>query len=243
MTDTKSWEGMMEAFRAMMGEELDKRLSNIATKTDLDVIKTEVSELREDNKKIKSELNTVQQKLSESERRLESIERKNCEKRLIWRGLKISDNLSMEVRKVCQEVLKVPEEIIIEKVEQIGKNSKNPAILVEFAKKEDVNKVLLQTKQLKGTKISIDRELTKTGWERKKMLLKARKIIKEIDNSKVIKIIGDKMKIENKVFLWRNSKLYYGDADATTELEKMYNKNFSHLYSEVDKLEDKRRTQ
>lgn len=125
-------------------------------------------------------------------------------KRLIFGGIPAvrEREKTTAVRELCDSVLGIKEELLIDRAFKIGRKEKdNRPVLVEFIKTSDVAKVLKNTKKLKGTGMWINKDLPYDLRNKKKKLLEIRFKIRAVHPEAKI-IMGDNF------FLYNNRRFH-----------------------------------
>ena len=185
---------------------LDKKLHDVARKSDLQAMQTEISNLREENAKLNQEVKVLKD-------RFEQLDRSLRRNRIIVRGLTCAnaDAVPSEFSKICTELLKTDVKVI--DVVQI--NSKSTyAVTVESP--AQVSKILAQRKKLKGSAVFIDQDLTlKERNDRYNLRVLSRQL-NSVDNVKV-RLGGPHIYIDDKKFFWADNSIVAASAeDANT---------------------------
>lgn len=110
--------------------------------------------------------------------------------------------------------------------------------LVELSSQTEVYSILKATPLLKGEKVYVDRDLTADSITKRKAMLQLRKRILEVNESKLIKIRGDRMVIDKNEYYWKEEKLCTGGKDGKEALFKTYNQNFNEEIFVFDNLKN-----
>lgn len=210
---------------------LETKIENLPTKQDFAVFTKEITALKEENLLLKQKIEKLEKEGTEDRIRLERIENYYRRKNLIISGLKIGEAPRKAAQDLLNGVLGIQGDAGIQQVKPLKQNERSQVVLVEFNSVTDVDTVLANTKKLRSTKISVERDLTEEARERKKALLKIKKIIRnkvmsEDDKKRRIRVNADVLRIETTNFYWRNNKLMCGKGEATRELNKIFNYNF-----------------
>ncbi|KAF6207242.1 hypothetical protein GE061_018483 [Apolygus lucorum] len=202
------YEQLMKGFRGLMQEQTE------SFKQGLQRVESSVALLSSENKT----LNERCEKLSEENANLrEYVELLDVRQRrgnLVLNGIVAdpSKNLKNEVVSLLRDVMKV-EQINFSglAVSPMGGGLK-PPILLEFGSPVDVHVVLKNTVNLKGTNFYISRDMPPTQRANRNKMLRLRHEIKKLcPNISTLRIIQDKILINNKLFRWSGSKLVTGE--------------------------------
>lgn len=144
------------------------------------------------------------------------------------------------VKKVCREKLGVEVEVQHAKILLDKRKSMN--VLAKLTEKS-VYDIFKNIRKLRGSSISIERDLSQEKQQQKKALLYLKKKITQIDDTHRIKVLNDKMKIVGKWMNWgMGGKLYCGKEEAKKFLETIYGKKlmaidftFDAIINEMEK--------
>jgi len=103
-------------------------------------------------------------------------------------------------------------------------------VAAEFRTEDMVADILQHTKNLAGTTISIDRDLSSEKQQQKKAMLEVKKMLAALDKDKQVTVRDHKLKVDGKWFSWNKEKqLVAGKADGIAELKKIYGDGITTL--------------
>lgn len=246
--EIKEMFGEFQQMLANIEKNIEGKIEKLPTKDDFVVFRNEMIALKEENVILRERIEKLERERAEDRTRLEMMDKYNRSKNLIIEGLKPDDSPRKAVQDLLKDVLGIQDEMGIERVKPIKKNEKSLAVLVQFTGVSHVGLVLANTNKLRNTKISVERDLTEAERERKKNLLKIKKIIKnkvtsEDDKRRRIRVTADILRIESSFFYWKNNKLMCGKEEAAEELNKIFNFNFNNInfLNEICILDKQRR--
>lgn len=117
---------------------------------------------------------------------------------LVFRGLSIQQTNVAEIQKICQEVVRIENNIHVKSTRILYQRNGFAAVLVQFETESEVEAILKRTKNLKGTQIYIERDINADRRLDKIIMLQLRRKLMEYSNKYKIKVRDDKLKIENR---------------------------------------------
>lgn len=182
----------------------DNKMNNVATKEDINSIENELQELRNENKELRKEVDTQRLKIEE----LDDNQRKN---NLIFRGLSLSkstetNDLIAQLKQFCNKTLCLNKEVNIVNAFPINKTSKQSIIKVQFSSSADSHVVMSNAKKLKGSNISIQRDLSIASRGRRAKYYKIKTAILQNNKKSKIVIKNSYIAIDNELFFWDLNK-------------------------------------
>lgn len=214
---------------------LDKKLSALATKEDLNDILNELVHLRSENRELKKEIKNLnaQNKLVWS--RLNDLENRNRRNNLIFKGLKYreNDNAIDIVKNFCVNNLGARSEIGINRAHPLGKNKIDAPLIAHFPNDCDINFVLKNTKKLKGTNIFVHRDFCIDTRKKRAKHFIIKKEIKKFAADKRVAVVQDKLIIEGEVFTWEDEKLVTGDEEGFEQLSRILRRDVTYLEERI----------
>lgn len=185
-------------------------------------LRKEIDELKEVNEKITKEMLEWKEKTLLLERDLTQIDRRQKRSNIVLRGLNDSQAPRATVEDLCSNVLKV-DDVKVKDVRKTFQKNGKMTVVAELADADMVNSVLKSTVNLKGSSISIDRDLTRESREKKSVMMKLKKDLLEQDTSKKIIVRDDRLKVDNNWFYWNADKqLKSGSLEGRTALQNIY---------------------
>lgn len=216
-------------------DSVEKNLEDkLASKKDLFEFKKELHQLQVSNDQTLEIVNQLKRDREADRRNIETLEKTLRARNLIFRGIskRQRPNLNQTINDILNDILKVMPMIRVERTVVVGTERESLVVLVQFLSTLDVHKVLINTAKLKGTAISIERDLTTEGRQRKSKLLAIKRYIRcklvGIDDKKIsIRVIGDQMRIGDSKFNWRNENLWCGQLLGSVKLNDIFQYKFS----------------
>lgn len=200
-------DGIEKAVRKSFAEELDVRLKNFATKEDFGTLQGTIENQKKDNTDLK-------EKLEVFEARLERIDKNERSNKLIFSNVVCTDGAVRAAYYVCNQLMKIDQQLVTVKNAFILKKFENDraTILVEFMERNMITTVFQHVKNLSGSKIGVERDLTEEQQKVRKTLVELKR--RMLDNNKQLKIhVSDvTMKIGSNKFTFRKGKLESGIA-------------------------------
>lgn len=225
--------GAMSAvsLKAMFSALLEEKMENLATKEDIEVIKTQmqnvtiqVEELKMENQHLKDTINIMQIERKNDNIRLEMIENQFRKKNLIFKGIEAKNtSLSEAVKNICKNNLKVNRSYIVKSVKKLTSYKGKLAVIAEMESADVVEDLLKRSKLLKGTTLYLEKDLSKAKQQHKKVMIELKKDLVAVDKAHRVSVINEKLKVEDKWFFWdANNNLKCGALNGGAVLEKYY---------------------
>lgn len=197
---------------------------------EIKMLKEEVVEMRNRNRALEIEVN--------------NIEKTQKRKNIVLKGLDAREEPVEAANNVCKNILKVPE-VIIKNARKTYENNGLMTVVAEMDTESMVYESLRRSRNLQGTRISLDKDLSKDGRDNKAVMFSLKRTLNEIDASKKVTVRNDRMRVENNWFYWdtnknlksnkdngkgilmniyKNQKIEALDLDFMSLLKKCYNK-------------------
>lgn len=100
----------------------------------------------------------------------------------------------------------------------------------EFSSGEMVQKVFQNTKNLAGSKIIVERDLTHEKQQDKRVMLELKKKLKEINRNTRVMVRSARLKIDENWFWWnKQKKLVSGTNDVNKLLQTLYGEGINSV--------------
>lgn len=229
----------------LMNTLFEKKLQNLPTKADLDEVKSEITlaaaemgALRTENKKLKEEIEELKNKREEDANNIRWLEHQIKNTKLVFKGISSVTSAKDSIYKLCVQNLNVKPNII--SAHKMYEHNGLQTIIAEFDNESSVVEILKATKHLAGTSISIDRDLNPRRQRNKRaMLIIRKKILAESNLHKII-VRDDKLKINEKWFVWNaKNELVCGNLKGEEVLKSIYGEslkttNFNNVFDDMD---------
>uniref|UniRef100_T1I0U7 Uncharacterized protein n=1 Tax=Rhodnius prolixus TaxID=13249 RepID=T1I0U7_RHOPR len=185
--------------------EMDLKLSQVATKADLKETNEKLENLITENKNLKEEIVDLKKENKQVKESLEFALRKLKSKSLVIAGLqdlKENNDYTQEVKELCVKSLGMHEPMI----DRAHSVAQGRLLLVELVRQADVQAMLINAKKLKGSGIWINRDLTYQDRQKKKKLLEIRKKIMAVDKVEKVLVRDGYLLYKKKKFYWDEEK-------------------------------------
>ncbi|KAF6204818.1 hypothetical protein GE061_018980 [Apolygus lucorum] len=187
---------------------LDTKMSNLATKDDITVIRTEIQSLREENNLLRKEVAELKTAAEHRDRRVEFLEMNARRNNLVLRGLTVrqGDNLQDVVQKFFTEVLKIDQEIEIDSAWLIagsqGVGVRGAMVIVTLQHNRDKWLIIGKTHCLRGTDYNVSQDFPPTMRTRISKLLRIRAELRKKSPGAVCRLRSDKLMVGQEAFVW-----------------------------------------
>lgn len=226
---------LMNMIKETINNNLDEKLKNVATKSDMEEIKYEIGAvnkeilaLKSENIQLKEEIAILKREKEVTTKNLIWLEQQTCNKKLIFKGVLKNDSPKKAIRSICTDILKIDIGILTAK--KIFEKDDHMSVIVEFESSLAVANVFKNTKKLAGTKISVERDILPLKQEKKKVFLQIRKKILNISKKHKIIVRDDKLKIKDKWFVWNAENiLICGKEKGVDVLKGLYGEDVENL--------------
>lgn len=191
----------------------------------LNTVWNTMNQITEENKELKAKIEMMSQEAERSRRHMLMLEDQVKRKNLIFKGVPTENNLAQAASRVIKDNLKINTPVHVKSTKKIFDRNGSMGIVVELDDEQQVTEILRNTKNLAGTHISVEKDLNQERQENKKAMLKMRKNILGIDNSRRVQVRDDRLKIESTTLSWnRDKELVNGQEKGSVALEKIYGK-------------------
>lgn len=223
--------------QSIIGQEMDKRMVNVALKSDVESLEGDIKKLNEENLSLKNIIIANQQQIESQNqligmhsRTLNSIDNDRRRNNLIFKNVSKGADTKTSVESLCFETLQLKvEDIKIKKVIKLSERNGRWTLLVNFDDNKSVGAVLGNVKNLKGSNIYVERDLGEERRQNQKILLKLKKEVSEAvlnrnPNERIKMIItGDVLRIGTSKFVIKDGKIFNGDMEG----DKYFLENFN----------------
>ena len=199
-SDVFSWTKM----KNVLEDTLEEKLIDVVRKEDLNSIKKELEDVKNENLQLKKELKKLNT-------RIELIDRKTRSTNVVVNGLKASNSQAAkeEFQKLCTDILKV--DIDVGNTSMLSKTS----FIFNINSNTAVNKVLNAKGNLKGRNEFIQKDYTPQEQHVRYHLRQLTKIIRNKNRTISIKQAEFNVYIDNKKFGWFNDNIIaYSENDS-----------------------------
>lgn len=212
-------DGTPDPFQLLMEKlnKMDKKMDLLASKEEVDELRRKVESLEKELQKSK---NVKEQK--DWELRLSSVENTLRGRNLIFRGLETAGDTppSELVKQLSHEVLGVKDVHLTSA--KIIKTKKSPLILASFISQETVWRILKEAHKLRGSVITIQRDLAPAARKLRSRMLALRRVIKGVRRDAEVRVRSGELVLGQLHVSWDEASSEYKclkeGQDATTEL-------------------------
>lgn len=227
----------IEDLMTQMSSLMDEKLKNIPTKQDVEEIKATVGDLSDkmdvlktENDSLRAEVEQLKVEKEKDHHTITFLEDHIKRNNIVFRGINTNKSLFQAVKDCCKKNLKITKEINILSVRKLFENDGKLGVVVEFSSVDDVREIFANVKNLKGSKISLDRDLSKDRQQDKRVMLELKKQIHKLKPSCPVMVRNEKMKVERQWFKWNNQKqLMCGKDQGIEMLKKIYGDDISSV--------------
>lgn len=227
---------LLQAFDGLLRNALE------GIKVDIKNTKEEVKLLRKENEELKNAVAKIHTEQLKDKQRINLLETRAKRTTLIIKGLEVNTNPTDEVVKLCRQQLKLSDDIEILNASKMYERAGKMTVATEFANMNSVATILRATVNLTDTSITIDKELTSAGKERRMAMQQLKYEILKVDKTKLLVLRGDQLKVgKEKKFYWKSDHLMCDGKDGKNELCRIYNNMFSNIPFKFNELVEKAR--
>lgn len=212
----------------LMSTLMDEKLTNM--KQDVEEIKNNVSglslkldEVKSENQLLKNEITQLREEREKDHQQIVYLQEHIKRNNLIFKGIDTKSTLEDSVRDCCKNNLKISEEIVLLSTRKLYEKNGKVGVVAEFSSGEAVKDIFKNTKNLAGSKIIVERDLTTEKQQDKRVMLELKKRIKEVSSKHKIMVRNEKIKISDKWLMWNKNKiLISGNQNGNVVLENLY---------------------
>lgn len=188
----------------------------------LDNLSGDVTDLKRQNEMLKQEVEVLKNEKDSDRRRIAQLEDQFKRKNLIFKGVPASNSVN-EVKKICNEILEIPEPVILKSTKKLNERDGKVMLLAELDSEQSTIDVLKNTKKLAGTDIYIERDLNVDRQKDKKAMLRLKKEVLSVSKFHRVVVRDDRIRIVDKWFKWSSNKqLMCGTSEAESILKMFY---------------------
>lgn len=219
--------------RQVLLDQLDARFLPVAMKADLKPMQDQLNLLADDSKCTKGLITALQTKVNQFEetlhvqnKKLESLERRQRSKNLIF--INVDKNVSADmIQMICRDVIKAPMlKIVVVGVKILNVRDELATALVTFQEEEAISEIFANVKNLKGSRLRIDYDLSPELRARRSFLMALKRELLTKQPTTKMFVQQDKIKIGDKRFAFRDGRFMDGENDARDFLFTNFNVNF-----------------
>jgi len=211
-----------------LSELLDKKLVNVATKADLGYISEQVEDLRNENEALKKEVASLRRHEKMVRDKLVDLEGRSRRNNLIFKGLNWRDrgtDFKDIVYRFCTDRLGARKQLWINRAHPLGRQGK--AIIAHIPSDDDVDYILSQTRNLKGTGFVVHRDFPREVREKRACLAAVRTEVERVAGWRRMPLVFDHLTIDQCRFTWEDGRLRAGQMNGRDKLNKMFSHDFT----------------
>lgn len=199
----------MESLSAL----LDVKLASVATKQDIQDLRTDLNIMKRQNEQLRAEVNFLKEVNLKNEMLIEELDNKSRRNNLIFRGvLKHHSNKgnispAQIVSDFCEEILKVPinaDNIFASCLGQ--RDNADSPVIVSFLRFQDKLNVLMAVKVLKNTGFVIHQDVAAVTRKKRTKLMLIRKEILRINSRLKTSLRLNSLTVEAVKFTWCDTR-------------------------------------
>lgn len=198
---------------------LDSKLASVATKQDITSLSDELGNLKAENIVLRNEIENIRNKL-------EDLENRSRRNNLIFRGIKytVGGDYRKVVRDFCVGMLQCQENIWVNRAHPLGGSG---LLIAHFPDDGDINYIMSNTKNLKGTGYYVYRDFSKEVRRKRGKLMAVRREIERLKGRRRMPLIFDHLVIENQRYTWTGDRLMTGNEDGCEKLKELLDVDLS----------------
>lgn len=227
----------LDYLMSMMGSLLDQKLQNLPTKSDLEVINSQVctlssrfEDLASENQSLKDQVKSLYAEKERDRQTINWLEDQIKNKNIIFKGIEAQSSVPTAVNKICEDIMKLPASIKVKSAKKIYEKGGKWTVVAEFESADIVEEILRHSRNLIGTTISLERDLNSKKQVNKKALLQLRKNILARSQKHRISVVNDRMRVGVKWFLWnKQNELMCGAIKGEKVIHDLYSGELDHI--------------
>lgn len=195
-------------------------------KEKLEAVAEEVQDLKAENANLQNRIEALQNSQTASTRQVTHLENNLKRRNLIFRGLAANNDIKDAVRNIIVNTMKVNiPNLILCSCRKIYEKERKITVVAEFPDEETVNSILKCARNLQGTRITLERDLSQQRQENRKAMISLKSMLREVNNDKLVAIRNDEMRIDGKWFRWSVDKvlMHQQEKNGMNILANIYN--------------------
>lgn len=212
---------------SLMSSLMDEKLTNIPTKKDIEDIKTNVGELstkfdglKLENEYLKKEVTELKFEREKDHQQINYLQEHIKRNNIIFKGIEAKTTLEDAVKDCCKENLKLTQDINLLSTRKMYEKDGKIGVVAEFSSGEMVKEVFKNTKNLAGSKIIVERDLTHEKQQDKRVMLEIKKKLKKINQNTRVMVRSARIKIGENWFWWNKQKKFVSGTNNVNMLLK-----------------------
>lgn len=212
---------------SLMSSLMDEKLINIPTKKDIEDIKTNVGELstkfdglKLENEYLKKEVTELKFEREKDHQQINYLQEHIKRNNIIFKGIEAKTTLEDAVKDCCKENLKLTQDINLLSTRKMYEKDGKIGVVAEFSSGEMVKEVFQNTKNLAGSKIIVERDLTHEKQQDKRVMLEIKKKLKKINQNTRVMVRSARIKIGENWFWWNKQKKFVSGTNNVNMLLK-----------------------
>lgn len=212
---------------SLMSSLMDEKLINIPTKKDIEDIKTNVGELstkfdglKLENEYLKKEVTELKFEREKDHQQINYLQEHIKRNNIIFKGIDAKTTLEDAVKDCCKENLKLTQDINLLSTRKMYEKDGKIGVVAEFSSGEMVKEVFQNTKNLAGSKIIVERDLTHEKQQDKRVMLEIKKKLKKINQNTRVMVRSARIKIGENWFWWNKQKKFVSGTNNVNMLLK-----------------------
>lgn len=211
--------------------EMDKKLGDLATKDDIQLVLSDISGLRDENRELKEKLSSLERQNCEMRAKLNELEDRNRRNNLVFRGLKKTNERDWAevIKNFCVKLLGARNDIWINRAHPLGRMKENALIIAHFPDDRDISYILKNSKKLKGSNYVIYRDFSLDTRRVRSKLFAIRKEIKKISVTTNVFVVQAKLVVEGKLFELEKGELRSGTENGFAALGRLLGRELADL--------------
>lgn len=196
-----------------------------------------MNKLIEENLLLKANIAKISEEAEKNKRNLLMLEDNVKRRNLIFKGIPSNDAPFEAVSKVIKDQLKVTTPIHVKATKKIFDRNGSMGVIAELDGEQEVRDILRNTRNLAGSRISIEKDLNHDRQECRKAMVQLRRNILEVDNTHRVQLRDDKLRIEGSTFHWnRDHQFMSGQENGQRTLNRIYGNNINNIEINFENL-------
>lgn len=128
----------------------------------------------------------------------------------MFKGISAQGSLEDAVKECCKTDIKLTNDVATISTRKLFEKDDKLGVIAEFSSMETVKEIFSKTKDLAGTKIMIERDLTSEKQQDKHVMMELKKCIHEKSSNHPIMVRNERMRIGDKWLWWNKDKQLTG---------------------------------
>lgn len=220
---------LMSMMKSSMESIMEDKMQTLSTKTDIEEVKTQISDidlsltqLKHENEAMRAEIDLLKTERDKDREQIRRLVEQGKRKNVLFRGIIRQGSPKHSVESVCKNILKLSD-VKIASARILFSSNDKLGVVAEMQSEDMANKIFKSLRNLAGTSIKVEKDLTEEKQQDRKVLMQLKAEILAIDKTHRVFVKNDSIKIGTHWMWWsKNQELMCGKNCAYEALKDLY---------------------